>query len=162
MSQSPQYNQSRQIQRSTSRGNAFTRKLSKNYSYLKTLVPYLDNPSEEGISETIKITEQHQAIKLWNEEDTLAETPKKPWKWTEQTSAWETFNINRKKLFVLYYTNIGTVKTLDKTLIKRLIFADSDEIETRLTFHRSFSTFWNDGLRAQILSHLVSYQIQKQ
>ena len=64
MSQSPQYNQSRQIQSSTSRGNAFTGKLSKNYSYLKTLVPYLDNPSEEGISETIKITEQHQAIKL--------------------------------------------------------------------------------------------------
>ena len=80
-------------------------------------------------------------------------------KWTEQTSGWETFYINRKKLFVLYYTNIGTVETLDKTLIKRLIFADSDEIETRLTFRRSFSTFWDDGLRAQILSHLVSYQI---
>ena len=30
-----------------------------------------------------------------------------------------------------------------KVLIERLIFYDYDEVEIRLPFYRSFSTFWN-------------------
>ena len=48
ISQSPQYNQSRQSQ--TSRvDEMFMRKLAKSYIYLEILVPYLNNPSEETI-----------------------------------------------------------------------------------------------------------------
>ena len=53
MSQSPKCNQSGQSQNSASSGNLFT-KLYKNHSYLKILVPYLDNLSEEAnLSESI-------------------------------------------------------------------------------------------------------------
>ena len=40
-------------------------------------------------------------------------------------------------------------------LIKRLIFYDCDEIETRLPFYRSFSTFWNifAGLSLKVFIH---------
>ena len=41
------------VQSNASRGNAFTRKLCKNHSYLKILVPCLGNPSEEAIFESI-------------------------------------------------------------------------------------------------------------
>ena len=53
MSQSPQYNKSRQNQSISSQWNVFTRKLSKNCYYLKILVPYLDNSSEERTAESI-------------------------------------------------------------------------------------------------------------
>ena len=58
ISQSPQYNQSRQSQ--TSRvDEMFMRKLAKSYIYLEILVPYLNNPSEETIFESHKIKEEH-------------------------------------------------------------------------------------------------------
>ena len=53
MNQNSQLNQSRQSQKNASRGSVFTKKLYKNnYSYLKILIPYLDNPFEEAISES--------------------------------------------------------------------------------------------------------------
>ena len=69
MSQSPHYNQSRANQSSGSR-NVFTRKLFKNYSYLKILVPYPDNTSSKAILKSILIKGQHEIIKLLNEEVT--------------------------------------------------------------------------------------------
>ena len=51
MNQSPQYNQSRQSQGSTSRGNIFIRTWQlANKLFLEIFVPYLDNPFEEAIS----------------------------------------------------------------------------------------------------------------
>ena len=46
----------------------FTRKLTKIYEYLETLVPYLNNPSEEAIFRSSKIKEEHETMKLQNEE----------------------------------------------------------------------------------------------
>ena len=47
----------------------FMRKLTKNYTYLEILlVPYLNNPSEETIFGSNKIKEQHETMKLQNEE----------------------------------------------------------------------------------------------
>ena len=57
MGQSPWYNQSKQSQSSASRGNVFTKKVTKKL-YLRILVHYLDNPMKE----------QHEIIKLLNEE----------------------------------------------------------------------------------------------
>ena len=53
-----------------------TRKLTKNKTYLETLVPYLNNPSEEAryIIASNKIKEQHETIKLQNEEVMLKNT----------------------------------------------------------------------------------------
>ena len=42
----------------------FMRKLTKNYTYLEILVPYLNNPSEETIFGSNKIKEQHEPMKL--------------------------------------------------------------------------------------------------
>ena len=39
--------------------------------YLKALLTYLDNPSEKALSEISEIKEQHETIKLLNEEVTL-------------------------------------------------------------------------------------------
>ena len=44
------------------------RKLTENYTYLETLVPYLNNPSEETIFGSNKIKKQHETTKLQNEE----------------------------------------------------------------------------------------------
>lgn len=61
MKQSPQYNDSKQSQRRGSRGNVFSRTVKlANYIYLKILVPYLDSPSEESISTSSKLKEQHE------------------------------------------------------------------------------------------------------
>ena len=57
MGQSLWYNQSNQSQSSASRGNVFTKKVTKKL-YLRILVHYLDNPMKE----------QHEIIKLLNEE----------------------------------------------------------------------------------------------
>ena len=71
MSQSPQYNESRQNQSISSQWNVFTRKLSKNCYYLKILVPYLDNSSEERTAESRrkmklkKLPQQKHLIKPW-------------------------------------------------------------------------------------------------
>ena len=46
----------------------FTRKLSKSWACLEILVPYLNNPSEEAIFGSNKIKEEHEAMKLQNEE----------------------------------------------------------------------------------------------
>ena len=46
----------------------FTRKLTKNQSYLEVLVPYVNNPSEEAIFGSNKIKEEHETMKLQNEE----------------------------------------------------------------------------------------------
>ena len=46
----------------------FMRKLTKNQSYLEVLVPYLNNPSEEAIFGSNKIKEEHETMKLQNEE----------------------------------------------------------------------------------------------
>ena len=50
------------------------RKLTKNYTYLEILEPYLNNPSEETIFESNKIKEQHETMKLQNEEVMLRNT----------------------------------------------------------------------------------------
>ena len=63
MGQSLWYNQSKQSQSSASRGNAFTKKVTKKL-YLRILVPYLDNPMKE----------QHEIINFLNEEVTLKNT----------------------------------------------------------------------------------------
>ena len=39
-----------------------------NYIYLRVLVPYLNNPSAKTIIESREIKEQHETIKLLNEE----------------------------------------------------------------------------------------------
>ena len=63
MGQSPWYNQSKQSQSSASRGNVFTKKVTKKL-YLRILVHYLDNPMKE----------QHEIINFLNEEVTLKNT----------------------------------------------------------------------------------------
>ena len=50
------------------------KKLTKNYTYLEMLVPYLDNLSEETILGSNKIKEQHETMKLQNEEVMLRNT----------------------------------------------------------------------------------------
>ena len=72
ISQSPQYNQSRQSQ--SSRGNVYEETAAKNKTYLKMLVPYLNNPSEETIFRSNKIKEQRESMKLQNNEVILRNT----------------------------------------------------------------------------------------
>ena len=96
----------------------------------------------------------------------------------KRASAWKTFNI-KQKLFVLWYINIDKVELFcalnDKVSLQTRcsergtgnhhqrictrvytkhwsIFDESEEIEIRLPFYRSF-TFWNlsDGLRTEII-----------
>ena len=45
-----------------------TRKLTKNYKYLETLVPHLNNPFEEAIFGSNKIKEENETMKLENAE----------------------------------------------------------------------------------------------
>ena len=45
-----------------------TRKPTNNQEYLETLVPYLNNPSEEAVFGSNKIKEEHEIMKLQNEE----------------------------------------------------------------------------------------------
>ena len=45
-----------------------TRKLTKNYENPETLVPYLNNPSEEAIFGSNRIKDEHETMKLQNEE----------------------------------------------------------------------------------------------
>ena len=52
----------------------FLRKLTKNQAYLETEVPYLNNPSEEPTFGSNKIKEQHDTMKLQNEEAMLKNT----------------------------------------------------------------------------------------
>ena len=47
------------------------RKLIKNQQYLHTLIPYLNNPSEEAIFGSNKIKEEHKTMKPQNEEVSL-------------------------------------------------------------------------------------------
>ena len=42
--------------------------LTKHYSYLEVLVPYLNNPSEVAMFGSNKIKEEHETMKLKNEE----------------------------------------------------------------------------------------------
>ena len=44
------------------------KKLTKNYTYLEILLPYLNNPSEETIFGNNKIKEHYVTMKLQNEE----------------------------------------------------------------------------------------------
>ena len=46
----------------------FTRKLTKNQEYLETLLPHLNNPSEEAIFRSNEIKEGLETMKLQNEE----------------------------------------------------------------------------------------------
>ena len=46
----------------------FTMKLDKNQAYLEILVLYSKNPSEEAVFESNRIKEQHDTMKLQNEE----------------------------------------------------------------------------------------------
>ena len=96
MIQSPQYNHKKQSHSTASRG---TGNYPKSHNYLKILEPYLDNPSEEAISESIWTNEQCETIKLVTEEVTPTKTLNKTLKmnWTDQWE--ESFNI-WKKLFV--------------------------------------------------------------
>ena len=50
------------------------KKLTKKETYLEILVPYLNNPSEETIFGSHKIKEQHETMKLQNEEVMLRNT----------------------------------------------------------------------------------------
>ena len=49
-------------------------KLARNKTYLWILVLYLNNPSEETVSGSNKIKEQHKTIKLQNEDVMLRNT----------------------------------------------------------------------------------------
>ena len=51
-----------------------TTKLTKNPASLEILEPYLNNPSEEAISESNGIKEQHDTLKLQNEKVNLKNT----------------------------------------------------------------------------------------
>ena len=44
------------------------KKLTTNYTYLEILVPYINNLSEETLFGRNKIKEQHETMKLQNEE----------------------------------------------------------------------------------------------
>ena len=46
----------------------FTRELTKNYENPETVVPYLNNPSEEAIFGSNRIKDEHETMKLQNEE----------------------------------------------------------------------------------------------
>ena len=46
----------------------FTRKLTKNYTYLEILVSYLNHLFEEAIFGSNTIKEEHETMKLQNEE----------------------------------------------------------------------------------------------
>ena len=59
--QIPHYNWSRS---QSNIETMFTRKLIKNQTYLKILLLYLNNPSEETISGSNKIKEQYETMKL--------------------------------------------------------------------------------------------------
>ena len=48
------------------------RKLTKNYTYLEILVPNLKNLSEETVFGSNKIKEQHEIMKLQNEDVLLS------------------------------------------------------------------------------------------
>ena len=66
ISQSPQYNQSRQGQ--SSRENVYEETTKNQVARdLEILVPYLNNASEETIFGSNKIKEQYETIKLQNE-----------------------------------------------------------------------------------------------
>ena len=49
------------------------KKLTTNYTYLEILVPYINNLSEETLFGRNKIKEQHETMKLQNEEVMLAQ-----------------------------------------------------------------------------------------
>ena len=52
-----------------SRGNVHNyQNLESGQLYPKTLVPYLNSPSKETVSESSQIKEQHTTMKLLNEE----------------------------------------------------------------------------------------------
>ena len=63
ISQSPQYNQSRQGQSSRVRENVYG-KYQELARDLEILVPYLNNASEETMCRSNKIKEQHETMKL--------------------------------------------------------------------------------------------------
>ena len=69
ISQSPQYNQSRQGQ--SSRENVQRKLPRTSQTYPEILVPYLNNSSEETIFGSNKIKEQHETMKLQNEVSSL-------------------------------------------------------------------------------------------
>ena len=64
ISESPQYNQSRQGQ--SSRENVQKKLPRTSQTYLEILAPYLNNSSEETIFESNKIKKQHETMKLQN------------------------------------------------------------------------------------------------
>ena len=72
ISKSPQYNQSRQ-QGQSSRENVYEETAKNQVArHLEILVPYLNNPSQETIFRSDKIKEQHETMKLQNEEIMLS------------------------------------------------------------------------------------------
>ena len=71
ISQSPQYNQSMQGQ---SREEIFTRKLPRTSQIYLEYGSYLNNHSEETILGSNKIKEQHETMKLQNEDVILLNT----------------------------------------------------------------------------------------
>ena len=72
MCQSPQYNQSRQIQSSASRGNVY-QETDQELGIFGRAVPYLDNPSEEAIFESNQI-KPHETMDIQNNEAMLKNT----------------------------------------------------------------------------------------
>ena len=68
MSQSPQYNQSKQSKSSASTENGYQETDNKSYLEKYWQLPYLDNLSKEAIFENDEIKEQHETMKLQSEE----------------------------------------------------------------------------------------------
>ena len=61
------------IARACSRKDVY-KETAKNQTYLEIPVPYLNNPSEETTFRSNKIKEQHETMKLQNEEIMLRNT----------------------------------------------------------------------------------------
>ena len=72
MCQSPQYNQSRQIQSIASTGNVY-QETDQELGIFGRDVPYLDNPSEEVIFESNQI-KQYETMDIPNNEAMLKNT----------------------------------------------------------------------------------------
>ena len=99
------------------------------------MIPYQNNPSVETIFESNKIKEQHETLKLQNEEVMLSHL--KPWlmNWTDQqTVKWETsqkknylncsvLTLWKSKYFVSYTINLlwlqGDVMSREQEIVTK-------------------------------------------
>ena len=79
--------------------------------------------------------EQHKTVKFLNEKAWMIQQKRlKPWYWTEQTIARETFNI-RQKLFVLQYSNTDKAEIIwvlhDKISLPTNVLSMEQEIVSK-------------------------------